>query len=690
MNREPKISRDGVLDFLGGVDSSRSPSLISANQAAWAGNVSFRDGYAKTRPRFFQTALSYASVEQAEWIETHAVQGAYIFAPRYRTSVIVASIGGRIFEIDVVNDFAVKEITPHSMTATAGAFTSPAVGDDETVSVDNAGVVPVGLPLEINGDQYLVVSISGNILTLTNLTAAPGVVVASGATVMALDPNSPSLGRAWMQQAELFLIIQDGQKRAIIYDGSKSYRSDITKQQVPTGTVMAYWNGRLWVAINQREYVAGDIVGGEKHNPDYQSLDNVLYFKENTFLAGGGAFTVPMHSGDITAMVVMPVLDTSTGNGNLLIGTERAVFSCNASPDRDTWQKSNSPLQTIVMIGNGPVGQYSVAQTTNSDILYRARDGVRSFYLAMRQFTNSWGNTPNSTEMDRVLPFDDLLLLKYGSMIQFDNRLLFTVQPMPTLENAYHRGLGVLDFNLISSMRGKAPPVYEGIWTGFQPVLLFKGDIGGRERAFSWARNAAGNNELWEFGNTSGFDNTDARVPSFIETRSMFGREPTASPLSLKRLESVELYVDQIVGQVDFVLYYKPDQYPCWLPWGLDQEVCSVYQECADDTDPLCVAPVVKRPTFRTRLNFGQPLDEDQDVDDKPARIGYEFQLRLGWTGHCRIRKLLVRFTERDDEMFPPVYPLASSSTNGNGSLNRITENGELRLTEDGEERITE
>lgn len=655
MTREPKISRDGFTSLLGGVDSSRSPSLLDISQAAWGGNLSHRGGLPKTRNRFFQHSLQYASDEQADWIETHAVQGATIFAPRYREAVQVASIGGRIFEIAMSGDYAVKEITPTFITQTSANFTTPAVGANVTVQVADAAVVLAGLPIEIAGNRYMVVSISGNTLTVTNLDAPVG-VVASGATVLALDTNSSTLGRAWMQQAEIFLIIQDGQRLPIIYDGSRSYRSNPVQQQVPVGKQMAYGKGRLWVAVNENEFVAGDIVGGQLHDPTYpKKVDSVLYFTENSFLAGGGAFSVPLQSGAITAMIFMPVLDTSTGNGTLLVHTERAIFSVNASEDRDTWAKTQSPIMTIVSIGNGAVGQYSVAQTTNSDIFYRARDGVRSFYLAQREFTNSWGSTPNSTEMDRVLPFDDPLLLKYGSMIQFDNRLLFTVQPLPTLENAYHRGLGVLDFNLISSMRGKAPPVYEGVWTGFQPVLLFKGDIGGRERAFSWARNAAGLNELWEFDKVSGFDNADSRVPSFLETRSMFGREPTASPLSLKRLESVEVWVDDIRGTVDFTLYYKPDQYPCWVTWGRTQQVCSEYQTCDDPEAVLCTLPVVKRPTFKTRLNFGQPLDEDMDVDDKPSRIGYEFQVRLDWTGHCRIRKVLVRFTERDDEQFPVV-----------------------------------
>jgi hypothetical protein len=640
------------------VDSSRAPTLLAQNQAAWAGNISFRGGYAKTRPRFFQHPLKFQNSEQAAWIESHAVQGSTVFVPRYRNEVQIASIGGRIFEIDPLAGFSVKEITPTRITSTNANFVTPAVGVNVTVSVVDASIVLAGLPVSIGGHRFMVVSISGSVLTVTNLDAPLG-TVASGETVIALDPNSSTLGQAWMAEAEIFLVIQDGQRRAIIYDGSRTFRSDIVKQQVPTGKQMAYGKGRLAVAVNGNEFSWGDIVGGALNDPSYSRLDNVLYFKENTFLANGGNFSLPLQSGDITAMAFIPVLDTSTGNGPLLIHTESAVFSFDASEDRDTWAATRNPLRTIVCIGSGAVGQNQVAQTTNSDLFYRAPDGVRSFYLAVREFTNSWGSTPNSTEMDRVLPFDDLLLLKYGSMIQFDNRLLFTVQPMPTQENAYHRGLGVLDFNLISSMRGKSPPVYDGIWTGFQPVLLFKGKIGGRERAFSWARNAAGLNELWEFDKVSGFDNTDSRVPSFLETRSMFGREPAASPLALKRLESVEIWVDEIRGLVDFELFYKPDQYPCWIPWETDefagQTVCSEYETCAEADDPLCTVAYVKRPTFKTRLNFGQPPDEDLNVDDKPARLGYEFQIRLNWTGHCRIRKMLVRFTERDDEMFPTV-----------------------------------
>lgn len=652
MNEAKRISRDGLLSALSGVDSSRSPSLIAQDQLAFAGNISVRDGYPTTRSRFGQRPFYSPSEEIAEWIASHEIQGAAVFTPRYGDAVLVASIGGRIFQISPLSGFAVKEITPTLITTTAANFTTPNVGSSVTVLVTNPTTVHAGYPIIINGSRYMVDSMAGPTLTVTNLDAPLGVVT-SGATVVAIDPNSAGNPRAWFQQAELFLIIQDGQRRPIIYDGTKSFRSRIEDKQVPVGTVMAYGKGRLWVAVNKNEFAAGDIALGQAHDPQYNKLDSVLYFTENTFLASGGNFSIPIQSGSITAMVFMAVLDTSTGNGPLLVFTEKAVFSCDASEDRDSWANTRSPIKTIVVVGSGAVGQYAVAQTTNSDIFYRARDGVRSFYLAMRQFTNSWGNTPNSTEMDRVLPFDDPLLIKYGSMIQFDNRLLFTVQPMPTTVNAYHRAIGVLDFNLISSMRGKAPPVYEGIWTGFQPILLFKGDIGGKERAFAWGRSAEGDNELWEYDKASGYDNNSSRVQSFFETRAMFGREPSASPLSLKRIESAEIYVDSIKGEVDFTLYYRPDQYPCWVEWGREQSVCSVYENCA--TEESCEVATVKRPTFKTRLNFGQPPDEDQAVDDKPARCGYEFQLRLEWTGHARVRKVLLRMTELDDAHFPTV-----------------------------------
>jgi len=86
------------------------------------------------------------------------------------------------------------------------------------------------------------------------------------------DPNMPQVSAFYFQQAEQYLIIQDGISAAIIFDGAKCRRSNIAADEVPTGTAMAYGNGRLWVARG-REFVAGDIVGG----PSRDDWKNVSY-----------------------------------------------------------------------------------------------------------------------------------------------------------------------------------------------------------------------------------------------------------------------------------------------------------------------------------------------------------------------------------------------------------------------------
>lgn len=639
------MREDGFVALLGS-DSSVSPSLIGADRAAFAGNVMFRGGFPATRDGLDQLPLVYPTTEIAEWVENNILQGSVVYVPRYGSAFHVASIGGRIFAIDPMG-WLVREITPTIVTATAAAFTAPAVGGTVAVTLTDGSRVYAGYPIMINGFTYSVVSTATPIITVENVDAPVGNVVA-GKAVIILDVNSTINGRAWLTQGKGFLFIQDGQARCIIFDGTKAFRSDVTKRQVPTGTVMKYGKGRLWVAVNGDEFVASDLVRGGSGTAQYGFLDAILYFTENALIAGGGAFSVELESGKITAMEFMPVLDTSTGVGPLIVFTERAAFSVNVPFLRSDWALMTSPLQTIVLTGNGATSAYAAVAGSNSDLFFRARDGWRSLVLAIREFQNSWGNTPISSELSFVLDKDDEVLLRYASAIQFKNRLWFTVSPKPLPEKeqgAYHDGMATLDFHPISNMRQKSPPTYDGVHAGIKPTLLFKGIIGGRERAFVWALNEDNHNELWEISKDEPFDNKDRRTKGFIETRSYSFQ----NPLELKRLEGVEIYVKGVKGRVDFKLFYKPDDYPCWIEWGRQQVVCANWRDCPEP-DALCTTPVVYRPGYKTRLNFGQPPRVDHAVDDKPAREGYEFQFRLEWQGHCVIRKFAAKAFIPDEE----------------------------------------
>lgn len=300
-----------------------------------------------------------------------------------------------------------------------------------------------------------------------------------GAVVMDItptgDPSSSTIPQVWMQQAENYLVVQDGQSRPFIFDGSTTRRAE--DDEVPVGSgPMAYGMLRLWVAMG-KSYVAGDVAGG---------TTGVLKFTENDYIAEGGEFSLPMSAGNITAMQFTATPNTALGQGELLIFTPDAVFSNTAPVDRDAWKNLVQPIQTITLINNGAQSQNSTA-LVNGDVFMRSRDGIRSVIQAVRYF-QQWGNTPLSNELARVLPKDDPTLLKYVSAVEFDNRLLMTCQPVPLTNGCYFTGVASLDFEPVTSMGDKLPPAYDGVWTGRQVYQLVKGRFGGVERCFAFCR----------------------------------------------------------------------------------------------------------------------------------------------------------------------------------------------------------
>lgn len=553
----------------------------------------------------------------------------------------VWSVGGRLFTIDIFNGGAVQEITTTLSTTTTANFTVPAVGSSVTVMVTSTDRLLSGYPLTINSKHYQVTAITSNSITVTNIDDTPAAVIASGAAVVFLQVNSDLQPICWMLQAEQFLIIQDGLSQPLIFDGATSWRS----QDMPVGTVMVYGIGRLWLAVGGGDsLVASDIVRSRNSGTaTYGYTDSILHFTENTFLAGGGSFTVP---GIIRAMAFMTTLDTSTGQGPLLVFTDNVVCSVNAPTERALWALVTNPIVTYSLVSNGAGGFYSTLPTVNGDVFYRALDGIRSFYYALREF-GSWGNVPISSEVFNIIRDDDENLLLYTSAIVFDNRLLMTSGGRPVDVGAIWKGLVALDFHTISRMGQKGPPSYDGTWTGIDVKWLFKVKFGRKERAFAAVVNAANRNELWEITRDSKFDGQDGRIKwRFISRNLSF-----TSPMESKRLEGMELWTAEVVGEVDLTAKYRPDQYPCWNDWRAES-VCADYRECADVN---CNILPTLRPGYKTRIPFGQPMDTDETNDNKPMRIGYEFQVSIEGEGYCELRKLRCKAIEIEEEVSPPV-----------------------------------
>lgn len=639
---EPRTKRDGFLGALGGMDSGRHPSLLDANVLAFGINVTLRGGFPATRPRLEIKSLTFPTTETQEWFEDHPLQG--YTRTGYRTlqgkTLIVVSIGGRIFTISPQEDFIVAEITPTRSTTTSANFNAPAVDANVAITVTSSQGIYAGYPIYVNGKLYVVVSVSGLIVTATNKTDTPAALISSGALVSFLNVNIPDLPLTWMEQAEQYLIIQNNRDGAIIYDGTNSRRSDLASNEVPTGSAMCYNEeiGRLCVAVNGNEIAIGDIVGGPT---------GLLKFTETENLSTGGRFRVPLKYGQIKAMSMIANLDRSNGQGPMIVFAEEGFSTFNLPPNRETWKTLTYPPQINMPIRYSAMSQNSVV-LVNGDLYYQAKDGLRSFLYAIRDFQQP-GNVPISSEMDRIISHNTQHLLKFSAGILFDNRIIFTVSPAPSPNGTYHRGMGVLDLNLISRLGQKAPPVYDGIWTGIRPTGMMTGSFDEEERAFIFVLNSGDANELWELHKVSGYDNTESRISCAIETRAMnFG-----SPFTMDKLQGLEVWVDKVAGALTIGAQYRPDSAPCWFNFCATKELCAKDMECSDDLS--CVALETFNPGYRTRQNFGQPNDECEGLDNKPSRVGYEFQFRLYWTGQCRIRRILARVQEIPEETYPAV-----------------------------------
>lgn len=549
--RDPFRLSDGWTTLEGGVNSGNNPSILQSNQCAYAINVTFRGGFAATRPRFMQIVLKFASSDDQNWFEGHHVQGGFVYQRANRQGLIVVSVGGRIYKID---------------------------------------------PLILTGQNCFDITIAG-------------------------DPNPSTLPHVWMEQAEQYLVIQDGHSGPLIFDGATLRRSRQLDPhfEVPTGCMMAYGQGRLCVARpTRRSYVIGDLVNSGKE---------VIQFTETRFLAEGGDVFLPI-AGEITAMKFIAVMDNSTGQGDLVIHTSQGCVSARVGELRTSWK--DIQFQRIAQINHGSLSHFSTL-LVNGDQLYRAMDGLRSLAFARRDFSVSWLNTPISNEANRVLDFDDTRLLDFSQAALFDNRALLAVSPTTIAGRTYHRGIMALDFDLITNMSGKKPPAYDLLWTGLQPSLLLTGTFGTQERCFAMHYNS-GVNELWEITTDRGADNDVSRINCVIEGRSM----DHSKPLTLKKMDSADIFVDNIQGQVDFFVQYRPDQYPCWFDWHNWSE-CTTVRDCTL-TDSGCLPLQNQKPGYRARMILPQPPDGCDDGDNKPIRLGYEFQPRVSWTGVARIK----------------------------------------------------
>lgn len=109
----PSQLSDGFSTLERGANSGRIPSLLKRNQVSFAVNTIFRGGYAQQRPGFIKRLLQHLDFyhPESEFVDGR-FQGIHAFTPPGGNPLLVLSISGRIYSIDILNDFNVTDVTP--------------------------------------------------------------------------------------------------------------------------------------------------------------------------------------------------------------------------------------------------------------------------------------------------------------------------------------------------------------------------------------------------------------------------------------------------------------------------------------------------------------------------------------------------------------------------------------------------
>lgn len=328
--------------------------------------------------------------------------------------------------------------------------------------------------------------------------------------------------------------------------------------------------------------------GGFVTQANAGSESDLLRFTETTYLSEGGALQIPSFMGKITGMIFMPIQDTSTGQGDLLVFCEHGTATFSVAVPRSQW-KSTQAFQRVLFQGIGATGQTSLV-TTNGDVFFRAFDGLRSYRNARAELS-TYGQVPMSAEMNSVLQYDTKPLLSEVSSIVFDNRLLFTAGPKvdytgisptsPSKQPTTFSKIVALDFTTLSTVGGKRSASYDGIWSGVDVLQLITGIVNGKPTAWILAYDYVNGrlNVLWEITESAAFDTPlgveSQKINSILETRSFsFG---TLS--EQKRMIRADFWLSDVQDRVDVKVYWRPDQYPCWREWHSFSR-CGTVQNC--------------------------------------------------------------------------------------------------------------
>src|SRR5688572_12060912 len=377
----------------------------------------------------------------------------------------------------------------------------------------------------------LIASIAGKIFAITMQSGNVGrvTVIASG--------NSPRFMHAWFGQGFEWLVINDGIQEPIFWDGTNpSRRSDVTQEEMPPSSVIAFIHGRFVVASADGKNIirVGEIVyaNTNTNRTDILKFPNVI-----------PSFDIATNLGNVMGLQPMPFLDTGTATNELVALCQNGFTSFDFNRPEETFL-TEPPIQRISLVGEGCVSSHGFS-TLNGDVFYRRSDGIGSYRNARVEYSQSWSNTPISRAVDHWLIPDRSDLLEFVPMISWQNMVLCGTSPLISPPNnpcaGYHRycrGFVVLDAQSMSTTSRDGVPVWHGMWTGIRPWAFIEGRINTAQRCFAFSYDRDGKNRLYEITQENGddvFETSPRPIFSRYDTASMGSVEGRTSLFGLKK-----------------------------------------------------------------------------------------------------------------------------------------------------------
>lgn len=496
-------------------------------------------------------------------------------------------------------------------------------------------------------------------------------------TIASLGPVTRVTVPAYLCAADRYMLVQDGERSAIIeYDVSSHTAIVRATSQLPetmqgdpfyfceggtpeppeeggeapppgriiSGTIAHFCHGRIHLVPR---YVPGTEDSGSRYFISSDILlpnlpSNVLDWTEALYLNSGGAFGLPDDLGDIRALASQRNAATGSGVGALVVFARNGVAAFNvALPREGVYDGVDNPqlispgwkdqaIGQVLFYGSGTDSPWAVVNV-NNDLAYRGFDGIRFLQYSGNRarsgsVQNALSNLPMSSEVRPYLDQDGPQLARVSGVFGLSRLLMSTV---PSGNTRTFKGLVSLDTAIASGIGTELPPAYDGIWTGLSVGGVVSAFRNGTPAVYVFTESPSA---IYRIDETSKLDNGTQPIQSKIETKALFA----ASPFIAKELQYVDLWVSGLVHSTEFVVYYRPDNYPLWTRMG-ERRI-----EIGEGS----------LPQERRRLRFSAAGCGGSRPHGS-LRVGNTFQFLIEWRGWAQLDRLLAEASEQKES--PPL-----------------------------------